>query len=89
MTEAGSCGARLLFVLALVCCRRVTLKLLVLNYAFTIPHITLPLDDKCIKQTSIMHTCIHAYAHAHTYHCKILITVILVSCLFSWIFNLA
>ena len=52
MGVAGSCGAGLL---ALICCRRATIKLLVLNYAFTIPHITLPLDDKRMKQTNIMH----------------------------------
>ena len=55
MGVAGSCGAGLLFVLALVCCRWATLKLLVLNYAFKIPHITLPLHDKPMKQTSVMH----------------------------------
>ena len=55
MGIASSCGAGLPFVLALLCCRRTHLKLLVLKYAFTIPHITLPLSDQPIQQTSMVH----------------------------------
>ena len=55
MGIAGSCGVGLPFVLALTCWRQNTLKLLVLKYAFSIPHICLPLDNKPIEQTSIVH----------------------------------
>jgi hypothetical protein len=53
MGIAGSCGAGLPVILALIYFRRSIVKLLVLRYAFTIPHITLPLSDQPIQQASI------------------------------------
>ena len=55
MGIAGSCGAGLPVILALLYFKRSMVKLLVLKYAFTIPYITLPLSDQSIQQTSMVH----------------------------------
>ena len=54
---ASSCGVGFLLVLALVSCRRSQLNLLVLRYAFTIPHTSMPLDDQPITQTKFTYDC--------------------------------
>ena len=55
MGIAGSCGAGLPVILALLYFRQSMVKLLVLKYAFAVPHITLPLSDQSIQPTSMVH----------------------------------
>ena len=53
MGIASCCGVGLLFALALTTCRH--LNLLVLRHAFTIPHISLPLDEHQMNQLKVVH----------------------------------
>ena len=65
MGIAGSCGVGLLFVLALVSCRRHHLKLL-LKYTFTIPYISMPLGEQVINQRTNMHDNNQGLCKIHT-----------------------
>ena len=55
MGVASCCGAGLLFTLALISCRQSLLNLLVQRYAFTLPHISMPLGEQRIDQMKVGH----------------------------------
>ena len=67
---ASSCGVGFPFVLAFSS-RRSQLNLFVLRYAFTIPHISMPLDDQPATQLDVTHDCDPAMNKRHiTLKCK-------------------
>ena len=55
MGIGSSCGAGLPIILVVLCCRQSVVKLLVLKYAITIPHVNWPLSNQLVQQTSMVH----------------------------------